>query len=290
MYAVETEPPRETEIEDAVPGGAEDTVPHAPGPEPVAADETSPEAPAVEAGAPGSATAAESGDHEAPSPRRPWRRAALVAGLAPVAFYLLCILGLIYVRFLPPVTTGVQLQRTVERLIDDQDPLRDYRWRPMDEISPGVPRAVVAAEDARFYQHAGFDWKELRSAMDEAERTGEPMRGASTITQQLVKNLFFTTHRNPLRKAFEWALTPPAEFILGKDRILELYVNVVELGPGIFGAEAASQHYFGVSADRLTRHQSASLAAILPAPLRRRPQAMVRYTSVIEGRMARMGW
>lgn len=148
----------------------------------------------------------------------------------------------------------------------------------------------MAAEDARFYRHAGFDWEELRRARQEAERRDEAMRGASTLTHQVIKNLFFTTHRNPVRKLYEWALTPPAEWILGKDRIVELYVNVVELGPGIFGAEAAARHHFGVSAERLSRHQAASLAAILPAPLRRHPRAMTRYTAIIEQRMSRLGW
>ncbi|MGK7311511.1 MAG: monofunctional biosynthetic peptidoglycan transglycosylase [Candidatus Longimicrobiales bacterium M2_2A_002] len=225
-----------------------------------------------------------------PSSRRRWRRVAIVAALVPVAFYLLCIVGLVYARFLPPLTTGVQLQRTVERVVADESPVRDYRWRPIEDISPHFPRAVVAAEDARFYRHAGFDWKELRRAREEAERGDEAMRGASTLTHQLIKNLFFTTHRNPVRKLYEWGLTLPAEWILGKDRIVELYVNVVELGPGTFGAEAAARHYFGVSADRLTRHQAASLAAILPAPLRRRPAAMTRYTAIIEERMSRLGW
>ena len=233
---------------------------------------------------------AEQPDEPEPAPRRRWLRVAIVAALVPVAFYLLCVVGLVYARFLPPLTTGVQLQRTVERVIAGERPVRDYRWRPIEEISPHFPRAVVAAEDARFYRHGGFDWEELRRARDEAERRDRAMRGASTLTHQLLKNLYFTTHRNPVRKLYEWGLTLPAEWILGKDRIVELYVNVVELGPGTFGAEAAARHYFGVSADRLTRHQAASLAAILPAPLRRHPAAMTRYTAIIEERMSRLGW
>lgn len=222
--------------------------------------------------------------------RRRLRRAALIVALLPVAYYLLCVVGLVYLRFLPPVTTGVQVQRTVERIIGGEDPVRDYRWRPVDEISRHLPHAVVAAEDARFYRHHGFDWQELRNARREAERRGEPMRGASTLTQQLLKNLYFTTHRNPVRKLYEWGLTLPAEWILGKDRIVELYVNVVEFGPGTFGAEAAARHYFGIPASRLSRHQAAELAAVLPDPLRRRPWAMVRYSSIIEGRMSQLGW
>ena len=210
--------------------------------------------------------------------------------LLPVLYYLLCVAGLVYLRYLPPLVTGVQLQRTIERAAGGERPLRDYRWRATDRISRHLPRAVVAAEDARFFQHRGFDWKELRQARQQARRAGEPMRGASTLTQQLLKNLYFTTHRNPLRKVYEWTLTPPAEWILGKDRILELYVNVVEFGPGIFGAEAAARHHYGIGAGALSRRQAASLAAVLPAPLRRRPRDMEEYTVIIEQRMSQLGW
>jgi monofunctional glycosyltransferase len=218
------------------------------------------------------------------------RRALLIAALLPVAYYLLCVVGLAYLRFLPPLTTGVQVQRAVERVVAGERPVLVYRWRSSDRISRHLPRAVVAAEDARFYRHRGFDWEELRRARERAEARGEAMRGASTLTQQLIKNLYFTTHRNPVRKAYEWALTPPAEWILGKDRILELYVNVVEFGPGIYGAEAAARHHYGIGAGDLTRHQAASLAAVLPAPLQRRPQAMGWYTGIIQQRMSQLGW
>jgi monofunctional glycosyltransferase len=218
------------------------------------------------------------------------RRILVVVALVPIAYYVLCVIGFAYLRFLPPLTTGVQVQRTVERVARGDRPVLDYRWRPTEQISTHLPRAVVAAEDARFYRHRGFDWEELRKARERAEARDQPMRGASTLTQQLIKNLFFTTHRNPVRKLYEWALTPPAEWILGKDRILELYVNVVEFGPGIYGAEAAARHHYGIAAADLSRHQAASLAAVLPAPLQRRPQAMGWYTSIIQQRMSQLGW
>jgi monofunctional glycosyltransferase len=218
------------------------------------------------------------------------RRALGLLALLPVAYYVLCVLGLVYLRFLPPVTTGVQLQRTLERALRGERPLLDYRWRSSDRMSRHLPRAVVAAEDARFYRHRGFDWEELRRARQDARARGEPMRGASTLTQQLIKNLYFTTHRNPGRKAYEWALTPPAEWILGKDRIVELYVNVVEFGPGTYGAEAAAQRHYGIGAADLSRDQAARLAAVLPAPLQRRPQRMGSYAGIIQQRMAQLGW
>ncbi len=234
-------------------------------------------------------------EQKEPAPPRSARRALLRRGvlavaLLPLAYYVLCILGLVYLRFLPPVVTTVQIQRVVERAADHERPLRDYRWRSLTRMSPNVPHAVVAAEDARFYQHHGFDWEELRKARQQARTRGVPMRGASTLTQQLIKNLYFTTHRNPVRKLYEWGLTLPTEWILGKRRILELYVNVVEFGPGIFGAQAAARHYYGTDAARLSRHQAASLAAVLPAPLRRRPQRMGWYAGIIEQRMSQLGW
>lgn len=222
--------------------------------------------------------------------RRRARRVIQAIALLPVAYYLLCVAGFVYLRFLPPLTTGVQAQRMMADVVQGKRPARDYQWRSLEQISPHLPRAVVAAEDARFFQHRGFDWKELQQAGEQARIAGESMRGASTLPHQLIKNLYFTTHRNPVRKLFEWALTPPAEWILGKYRILELYVNVVEFGPGIYGAQAAAQYHYGIDAGALSRHQAASLAAVLPAPLRRRPQDMESYAIIIEQRMSQLGW
>jgi len=222
--------------------------------------------------------------------RQRLRQILVILILLPVGYYLLCLLGLAYLRYLPPPTTGVQIQRAIEQLAADEKVFPDYRWRAAQQISPHLPRAVVAAEDARFFLHRGFDWEELSKARTQARQEGQSMRGASTLTQQLIKNLFFTTHRNPVRKLYEWTLTPAAEFILGKDRILELYVNVVEFGPGIFGAEAAARHHYGIAAAELTRQQAMSLAAILPAPLTRRPQDMGWYTQIIDARMEQLGW
>lgn len=229
-------------------------------------------------------------DRQEPRTRWSRRRALLIVALLPLAYYVLCMAGFAYLRFLPPLTTVVQVQRSVERVVKGERPVLDYRWRSTGRISPHLPRAVVAAEDARFYRHRGFDWEEMRRARERAAARGESMRGASTLTHQLIKNLYFTTHRNPVRKAYEWALTLPAEWILGKDRILELYVNVVEFGPGRYGAEAAARHHYGISAADLSRHQAASLAAVLPAPLQRRPQAMGWYTGIIQQRMSQLGW
>lgn len=220
--------------------------------------------------------------------QRLWRLVKLLL-LAVAGYYALCLLGLLYLRYLPPVTTGVQIQRRIESWTEPGPYRKRMTWRPIGDLPRYVPHAVVAAEDARFYEHHGFDWEELGKAGDAARR-GRPMRGASTITQQLVKNLFLTTHRSLLRKAVEYTLTPPAELILGKRRILELYLNVIEWGDGIYGMEAASRHYYGRPATRLSREQAARLAAIIPNPRQRRPDRMGWYASIILERMRQMGW
>ena len=148
---------------------------------------------------------------------------------------------------------------------------------------------MVAAEDARFYQHHGFDWHEIEIAAKE-DLEGDRSRGASTLTQQLVKNLFFGTGRSVLRKGAEATLVPVGELVLGKRRILELYLNVVEWGPGIYGADVACRYYYKTPARSIGRQESARLAAILPGPLRRRPERMNQYSAIILNRMRQMGW
>lgn len=219
----------------------------------------------------------------------PW--AILRTVVAVVLGYLVaCTLLLVAYRWVEPPATTVQVQRAIEAAIDSQP--YDVIYGPVDESrqSDAIRHAVVASEDGRFYTHGGFDWEEVRIARETAERTGRPMRGASTITQQLVKNLFLTTHRSIIRKAFEVPLTFLAEWILGKDRILTLYLDVAEWGPGVFGIEAAANHHYGTTAAALTRDQSARLAAVLPAPLERRPQDQNRTSSRILTRMRQMGW
>ncbi len=164
-----------------------------------------------------------------------------------------------------------------------------YKFVPLSQISLDLQHAVIAAEDTHFYQHHGFDWHEMQIAAED-DMEGERTRGASTLTQQLVKNLFFGTGRSILRKGAEATLVPVAEFVLGKQRILELYLNVVEWGHGIYGAESACRYYDETSARTIGRQESARLAAILPAPLKRRPERMNNYSAIILKRMDQMGW
>lgn len=184
----------------------------------------------------------------------------------------------------------VQIERRIEAIASGQRYRKQSYWVPLARISPNLQHAVIAAEDGRFYQHHGIDWNQVQRAVDEGLERGRPGRGASTIDQQLVKNLFLTTRRSVIRKALELALLPAAELLLPKQRMLELYLNVIEWGPGIYGAEAAARYHYHTSAARLTRDQAARLAACIPAPRRRRPARMNDYSAAIETRMRQQGW
>jgi monofunctional biosynthetic peptidoglycan transglycosylase len=203
--------------------------------------------------------------------------------------WLLAALTLLAARWIDPPTTAVHIQRRFQAWVHNKPYHERYEFIPLSQISPDLQHAVVAAEDARFYQHHGFDWNQIRIAAEEDVEGGRT-RGASTITQQLVKNLFFGTGRSFLRKGAEATLVPVAEFALGKQRILEIYLNVVEWGPGIYGAEPASRFYYRTGARALSREPAARLAAILPAPLKRRPERMNRYSELILERMRQVGW
>jgi monofunctional biosynthetic peptidoglycan transglycosylase len=217
-----------------------------------------------------------------PAKRSGWlRRFAGLAVLFIAVLYGAWGVSLFALRFINPFTTGVQIQRRIEGIFRRGPYHKRYTFVPLQRISPELQHAVIAAEDGRFYQHHGIDWKAVQKVVDDSRETGTVTRGASTITQQLVKNLYFTTHRNPLRKAFEYTLAPMADGILGKRRVLELYLNVVEWGPGVYGAEAAAQYHYGISAARLDREQSARLAACLPSPRRRKPARMNNYSALI---------
>ena len=198
-------------------------------------------------------------------------------------------LVLVAARWINPPTTAVHTERRLQAWIHHTPYHERYRFVPLSQISPDFQHAVIAAEDARFYQHHGFDWHAIEIAAEDDVEGGR-IRGGSTLTQQLIKNLFFGTGRSILRKAAESTLVPVAELVLGKRRILELYLNVVEWGPGVYGAESASRYYYQTSARNIGREQSARLAAILPLPLKRRPDRMNRYSELILERMRQMGW
>ena len=201
----------------------------------------------------------------------------------------LAALILVAERWIDPPTTAVHMERRLQCWIHHTACHERYEFVPLSEISPDLQHAVIAAEDERFYQHHGFDWHAIEIAAED-DMEGGRIRGGSTITQQLVKNLFFGTSRSILRKAAEFTLVPVAELVLGKRRILELYLNVIEWGPDVYGAESACRYYYRTSARNVDRLQSAQLAAVLPRPLKRRPDHMQHYSALILERMRQMGW
>ncbi|MCC5882552.1 MAG: monofunctional biosynthetic peptidoglycan transglycosylase [Halomonas sp.] len=187
------------------------------------------------------------------------------AALAGAAFVVLSILLVMLLRHVPAYGSMVMLERKVEAWMGGENLSIQHQWRPWAELSDHAKLAVIAAEDQRFPIHRGFDVDEMRRAW-EASRSGARLRGASTISQQTSKNLFLWTGRSWVRKGFEAWFTVLIEALWPKERILEVYLNIVEWDHGVFGLEAAGQHYFGVSADRVNEVQASRLAAILPNP------------------------
>ncbi len=217
-------------------------------------------------------------------PRRAWLRRLLYVALAlpliPVPIILLC-------AVVNPPTTSVMMQRTVSRLFSGKRPVFP-RHTPVshDDISATLHRAVLASEDDRFYLHHGVDFVELDKALAR-RRAGGSLRGASTLTQQVAKNIFLWNGRSFIRKGLELYLALLIELLLTKERILDLYLNLAEWGDGVFGAEAAARAHYGKSARALTRDEAARLAAVLPSPIRWKPQGAVasRRAATILARM-----
>ncbi|MGB8475859.1 MAG: monofunctional biosynthetic peptidoglycan transglycosylase [Candidatus Acidiferrum sp.] len=203
----------------------------------------------------------------AKKPRAARRWKGLLISLAVLLF--IPALQVAAVRFINPPRTLPMLLEQGGAVFSREPtvPLR-YRWIDLSEMPEMFLKHLWISEDQRFFQHDGFDWKEMDLALQKAKRTGKPVRGASTITNQCARSIFLWQGRSWIRKGLESYYTIWMEALLPKRRILELYANVIEMGRGIYGVEAAAQHYFGVRARGLTREQSALLAAVLPNPKR----------------------
>jgi monofunctional biosynthetic peptidoglycan transglycosylase len=219
-----------------------------------------------------------------PAPRRS-RASALRrwSGRLLIALLLFGVVGpvgavLVY-RFVPPPLTFLMLERLAEGHGLQHD------WRPLSRISPVLVRSVIGSEDARFCSHSGFDLNAMERALRHNERRPGRVRGGSTISQQTAKNVFLWPHRDYVRKGLEAWFTVLIEHLWGKRRIMEVYLNTIEMGSGIYGAQAAAQHYFHVDADQLTPAQAARLAAILPNPIRYQATGGGRYIGRRAGRI-----
>lgn len=214
---------------------------------------------------------------------KPWktlgkgRRVFRVLWVAVVSLWILTIFQvLLGILFNPPLTP-LMVQRYFQQLSDDERKVRFERdYVSIDSISPNLVTAVVHSEDGLFMYHHGFDVKQMKMAYAE-NKSGKRFRGGSTISQQTAKNAFLPHSRTMLRKAFEAYYTVLIEAFWSKRRIMEVYLNIVEFGDGIYGAEAAAQHYFGHSAKNLSRNEAAQLAATLPSPLKRNPAHSTPY-------------
>lgn len=182
--------------------------------------------------------------------------------------------AVILFRFVPVPVTPIMIIRAVNPQGTDTQKERErhwqHQWVSYDEISSWMPRAVVASEDGRFYEHHGFDFKEIQNAIDEG-KAGKRQRGASTISQQTAKNVFLWPGHSWVRKGLEAYFTVLIELFWSKERIMEVYLNSIEMGAGIYGVEAASQHYFGCTAKELSKPRAALIALCLPSPLKRDP-------------------
>jgi len=188
-----------------------------------------------------------------------------------------------------PAVTALMRQRAEEAAAAGKMYRPIQHWVPLDRIPRYVVDAVVVEEDGTFFTHGGVDWFEVRASIQKDIRERRAARGGSTITQQVAKNLFLSTSKDPVRKVKELIITFLLERELSKERILEIYLNIIEWGPGVFGIDAAAETYFGKSAQALTLDEGARLAAVIPSPLRHRPDGEGRYvsrrTSMVLGRM-----
>jgi monofunctional biosynthetic peptidoglycan transglycosylase len=193
-----------------------------------------------------------------------WIVAAVVA--VPLLWLAWIAAHIAWYRDHPPRETAFMAERMSEARAKNPKAEQRYTWVPFERISRELPRAMIAAEDAKFAEHSGFDWDGIQIAMEKNQKKGRVVAGGSTITQQLAKNLFLSPEKSYFRKAEEAVVTVLLEAMLTKRRILELYLNVIEWGNGVFGAEAAARRYFGIPASRLSAEQAARLAAMAPSP------------------------
>ena len=191
----------------------------------------------------------------------------IVLGKAILAFVALSVLSVVAYKWIPVAYTPLMAIRCIQQKFDGRPVRCEHKWVPLDEMSAHMPMAVIASEDNRFASHHGFDFVEIKNAVREAEEGGRH-RGASTISQQTAKNVFLWPSSSWVRKGFEAYFTVLIETIWGKERIMEVYLNSIETGDGIYGVEAVAEHNFSTTADRLTKRQCALIAATLPNPLR----------------------
>ncbi|MBL8423842.1 MAG: monofunctional biosynthetic peptidoglycan transglycosylase [Candidatus Accumulibacter phosphatis] len=219
-----------------------------------------------------------------------WLKWLVLGFVALLLLYQLWLFGwVLWWNWVNPDGTRFMTIRLEE--LRDKDPQAQLKkqWAAYDRISVNLKHALIAAEDAKFVDHEGFDWEGIQNAIEKNQKKGRIVAGGSTISQQLAKNLFLTPAKTPWRKAEEAVITLMLETVWSKQRIFEVYLNVIEWGNGVFGAEAAARHYYGVSAAQLSREQAARLAGMVPSPRfydrNRNAPGLARKTAIILARM-----
>ena len=221
--------------------------------------------------------------------RRLFLRLLLLLALLFLGYQLWIFAQIVYWSRFDPASTAFMERRLAELRAKNPRAELKHQWVPYGRISAHLKRAIVAAEDARFLEHEGFDFEAIQKAYEKNLKKGRIVAGASTISQQLAKNLFLSPERTPWRKAQEALITVMLEAVMSKRRILEVYLNVVEFGRGVFGAEAAARYYFRTSAAKLAPNQAARLAVMLPNPRyydrNRSTNYLIKRTSLIQRRM-----
>lgn len=200
-----------------------------------------------------------------------------IAKACAIAFIIVSLYFTIFFSFIPPRRTPLMLKRVMEQMGEDKKYDFHHKWIPIEEISPHLIQAVVATEDNRFMKHHGIDFGAIKKARIHNQKSTKRKRGASTISQQTAKNLFLWPARTYIRKGFEVYFTLLIETVWSKKRVMEMYLNMIEMGPGIYGAEAAAQHYFNKPASFLSSHEAVLIAVSLPNPRKRNPAKPTKY-------------
>jgi monofunctional biosynthetic peptidoglycan transglycosylase len=216
-----------------------------------------------------------------------WERFLRWVGISLTSLILFSLVLTLAYRFVPVSLTPLMAYRAGQSLANGQLPIVSKSWVSLNEISSRVPHAVIAAEDMKFYEHNGFDWEAIEKARESNRRLGHTKRGASTISQQVAKNVFLLPHRTWLRKGLEAYFTTLIELMWPKARIMEVYLNVIELGDGVYGVEAASQKFFAKTAQKINPQEAALIAAVLPNPRQLKIARPSSYVRLRQGKIRR---
>ena len=214
------------------------------------------------------------------------KKAFRIIGKIALWFFVISILSVFVFKWVPVPSTPLMVTRAIDNKLDGNDMICSHDWVPLEEISTNLQKAVIASEDANFLTHHGFDFKAIQKAMESNEK-GKKLKGGSTISQQTAKNVFLWQGRSYLRKGLEAYFTVLIELIWGKERIMEVYLNSIEMGNGVYGAEAASKYWYRKSAINLTKIQAAGIAAILPNPRKFKATNSSSYINRRKGRIVK---